>query len=321
VAVTPASYARRARQISRVIEAMAPDVIAFQEVSGAAAVLEVLPEGGRDYEVCSFTGFKVQRLAFAWKRRLGALAEPCEAFEPLSLPGLAPADRVRPGLAIGLRIQGQLIRFLSVHLKSSCVSPLESADPNGRGQLAGAHPACVSLQAQLEPLERWLHEKSADGTPVVLMGDFNRHLGHEARQPERAAVRLPAGRASEPYQPGVRSTSLWRELNDGDPPTSRLVLLAARCPGAPWLQALCEAGHERVLSRDETRVLAARDGLGCRNPIGLDHIVLSSALNVLDAGGKYPLGAYGATRRASPGASDPLLAVSDHCPLTAIIGL
>ena len=321
VAVTPASYARRAQQIARVLQSIAPDVIAFQEVSGLPSVEQVLPDGGRDYEVCSYSGHSVQRLAFAWRRSRVSQAEPCEVREALSLPQREAAQRPRPGLSVGLRVEGQLVRFLNVHLKSSCVSPLESSDPDGRGQLAGAHPACETLQAQLAPLESWLQDRSAGDTHLVMLGDFNRQLGHEARRPADEPVRLPAGQPHDPPRAGVRSTSLWREVNDGDPPASRLVLLEPQCLSPPGTRELCEAAATRLLDRDETRRLASREGLGCRNPIGLDHIAISTALRAVSPAMKIPIGVFGSTRKATPERPDPLLAVSDHCPLTAVIAL
>jgi hypothetical protein len=281
----------------------------------------VLPDGGRDYEVCSYTGHSVQRLAFAWRRSRASQAEACEVREALSLPQRDAAQRPRPGLSLGLRVDGRLIRLLNVHLKSSCVSPLESTDPDGRGQLAGNHPACETLQAQLAPLESWLQDSSAGDTPVVMLGDFNRQLGHEARRPADEPVRLPAGQPRDPPRAGVRSTSLWREVNDGDPPASRLVLLEAQCPSPPGIGELCELAATRPLDREATRRLASREGLGCRNPIGLDHIAISPALRALSPALKIPIGVFGSTRKATPERPDPLLAVSDHCPLTAVIAL
>lgn len=138
VAVTTPAYERRQQQIALVLaKEVAADVIAFQEVSGKQAVLDVLPDRGKDYHVCSFDGYKVQRLAFAWRRSLGDATEGCEPYAGLSLPKREEPDRPRPGLSVGLTIDGKLIRFLTVHLKSSCVSPIESVDENGKGRLAG----------------------------------------------------------------------------------------------------------------------------------------------------------------------------------------
>ncbi|CDI03339.1 conserved exported hypothetical protein [Candidatus Competibacter denitrificans Run_A_D11] len=308
---TTAAYAKRRQQIAEVIQRQAPDVIAFQEVSGKAAVLEILPDGGQDYQVCSFEGYGVQRLAFAWRRTLGEAAEACSAYAPLSLPARPPEDRPRPGLALGLRVDGQLLRLLNLHLKSGCVSPLESSDPNGRGQLAGNHSPCLVLQEQLQPLEAWLEQQSQGANRLMVLGDFNRNLAQEAARPPSEAVR-PVRNPTDPYQPGIRSGNLWREINDGQPPTSKLTLLPIRClegPSAP----LCEAAKTRLLTEDETNVLRNPAALGCRNPVGLDGIAVSGTTNAIAE--KVALGRFGRTRAADRAHPDPLLAVSDHCPL------
>lgn len=84
IAVTAPAFANRLRQIDGIInDAVKPDVIAFQEVSGTAAVREVLGKNAGEYHICSFDGqHKVQRLAFAWRKTLGAPAEPCKVFGP-----------------------------------------------------------------------------------------------------------------------------------------------------------------------------------------------------------------------------------------------
>ena len=314
VPATAAAYAKRGQQIAAVIQREAPDVLAFQEVSGQEAVRDVLPEGGKDYHVCSFDGFKVQRLAFAWRRTLGEAAEPCAVYAPLALPARPPEGQPRPGLALGLRVDGQLIRFLNVHLKSACVSPLESADPDGKGQLAGNHAACRILQDQLPPLEAWLESKSEGADLLVLLGDFNRNLVHEAGRPANEPVRS-AGKPTDPYRPGVRSANLWREINDGEPARSTLTLLPSACPDA--VAALCEAAKGRLLAPPELNQLTAPTGLGCRNPLGLDHVAVSGGAT--RGAVKVPLGKMGRTLAADAAHPDPLLALSDHCPLRAWI--
>jgi hypothetical protein len=145
VPVTPESYAVRQRQLREVLALeVEPDVVALQEVSGRQSVREVLPEAG-GYEVCSYEGHKVQRLALAWKRSRGTLVD-CEVYWPLSLPDQPDKDQPRPGLALTLRVEGKLLRFLTVHLKSSCVSPLDDRRTEGRGQLESDEPNCRILQ-------------------------------------------------------------------------------------------------------------------------------------------------------------------------------
>jgi hypothetical protein len=74
--------------------------------------LKPLGEHASEYRVCSHDGkFKVQRLAFAWKKEFGEPAEPCATIDALALPALTEAQQVRPGYQVGLRINGKLIRF------------------------------------------------------------------------------------------------------------------------------------------------------------------------------------------------------------------
>lgn len=323
VPVTEAALAKRRQQIADVLaKQVNADVIAFQEVSSVQAVREVLPDGGRGYEVCSFTSHKVQRLAFAWRRSVATAVGGCEVHAPLALPERPAKEQPRPGLSVTLRIGGKVARFMTVHLKSSCVSPLEGGGGNGtRGQLASDDPACSVLQAQLQPLENWLQERSQGVDAVVMLGDFNRNIAHEASLPANTPVRT-RGQASDPYTPGVRSSNLWREVNDGVPAASRLTALDNTCPMDEAIAGVCRTAKTRVLEPAEMARLTDAKALGCRNPIGLDHIAVR-----LPGGGpvpiakKVPLGFLGRTLEAKAPRPDPLLAVSDHCPLKARLAL
>lgn len=324
VAVTEAALAKRRQQIAEVLATKVnADVIAFQEVSSVQAVREVLPDGGRDYEVCGFTSHKVQRLAFAWRRKVASAVGTCEVYAPLALPERPVKEQPRPGLSVALRIGGKVTRFMTVHLKSACVSPLEGGgNGNGRGQLAGEDPACTVLQSQLQPLEAWLQERSQGVDAVVLLGDFNRNIAHEASLPAGTPVR-GSGQATDAYVPGVRSTSLWREVNDGMPATSLLAALDTACPLNADTTALCKDAKARVLEPAEMARLTDAKALGCRNPVGLDHIAvrLPAGGGVVPGAEKVALGFLGRTLEANDQRPDPLLAVSDHCPLRARLPL
>ncbi len=316
LAVSESAYARRQQQIATLLaQRVDADIIAFQEVSGAASVRQVLPGGGQGWEVCSYEGHKVQRLAIAWKSGLGRLRS-CEAHWPLSLPERAAKDQPRPGLALTLEVGGKLLRVLTVHLKSSCVSPLEDPRPNGRGQLDGNEANCEVLQAQLPALEGWLEEQATRDRPdaLVLLGDFNRNLGHEATEPATLPVRSE-GQASDAHRPGQRSRSLWREVNDGVPEASTLRLVPSQCPGSEAVQALCRKAGTQRIARDEMAQIAAPTALGCRNPIGLDYITLGGSARALAPADKVALGALGLSSAPAAGQADAVLALSDHCPL------
>lgn len=168
--------------------------------------------------------FKVQRLAFAWKKEFGEPAEACATIDALALPAFAEAQQVRPGFQIGFRINGKLIRFMTVHLKSGCVSPLD------RGRLDGnsrKDDPCPVLQQQVQPLEVALEKLGSGNTSFVLIGDVNRNLWHEANEVVGAkAVRsdgssdLTKTRSQE-----TLTQNLLKEINDGVPPSSKATLL------------------------------------------------------------------------------------------------
>lgn len=323
IAVTAAAYDKRNEQLAKVLrDDVRADVIAFQEVSGTAAVQEALGPAAKDYEVCSFSGYKVQRLAFAWRKAVATSFGPCQDHRALSLPHLPPKDQVRPGFSVTLQIAGKKIRFLTLHLKSSCVSPLDRGRLDGN---AGAKDPCPILQEQVAPLESVVEELPKGVDHVVVLGDFNRNLGHEAaRVPGAEPVRSDGGTdLTRPRAQSVRTRNLLLEVFDGQPASGRMTLLAPTCPGSPELAAACDAIKQRLPTADERRLLTDRDGLGCRNPVGLDHILVSDDLaKSVRATTKLPLGFLGrALSPRPPKNPEPLLAVSDHCPLVAEIDL
>jgi endonuclease/exonuclease/phosphatase family metal-dependent hydrolase len=175
VPVTAASFALRSRQLAGFIrDTVKPDVIAFQEVSGTAAVNEALGPMASEFQTCSFDGqYKVQRLAFAWRKSVAEVVEPCRPIEAISLPALAEVDRVRPGYQVGLRIRGKLVRFLNLHLKSSCVSPLDGGQLDSTDARA---EACAILQQQVRPLEAAIEQLAPGADHFVVLGDFNRNI-------------------------------------------------------------------------------------------------------------------------------------------------
>ncbi|WP_165779721.1 hypothetical protein [Mesorhizobium sanjuanii] len=127
VPVTVGAYDKRLQQINDFLQNTVPaDIYAFEEVSGEQAVRDALPNGGTGYEVCTFSDFKVQRLAIAWKAVLGESIA-CTVEPELSLPNNPQDEQPRPGLSVELKIDGEPVRVLAVHLKSSCVSPLEAS--------------------------------------------------------------------------------------------------------------------------------------------------------------------------------------------------
>jgi endonuclease/exonuclease/phosphatase family metal-dependent hydrolase len=322
--VTPAAYARRNVQIAALLAgAVRPDVIAFQEVSGTAAVREALGSAAADYFVCSFDGaYKVQRLAFAWKRTHGPAEAACADIKPVSLPHLQALDQPRPAYMVTLRLQSKRIGFLTVHLKSGCVTPLEGDVLDVPG--ASDNP-CRILQQQVAPLEAAFEQLASEVDHFVVLGDFNRNLWHEFNKVTGAEPRRSNGQSdlTAAHSPGVASRNLLLEINDGVPAASRAVLLAIQCPGAPAVQAACDAAKTGRLNGAQRTLLASPAVLGCRNPVGLDFGLVSNTLApAVRSVTKLSVGEQGSSWAAGEsGHSEAQLAVSDHCPLVAEIEL
>jgi endonuclease/exonuclease/phosphatase family metal-dependent hydrolase len=138
-----------------------------------------------DHEFCFSTRVHVQNIGFAIRRGLSFSCGP-------ELTALSLNDDVRRGVELRL-FPGtpQELRLLSVHLKSGCSrDPLDSA----------ARASCGSLAAQVPVLEGWVDAQAAANVPFAVLGDFNRDLRRE-----------PAG------------ASLWRDIDDAEPPNADLV--------------------------------------------------------------------------------------------------
>jgi endonuclease I/endonuclease/exonuclease/phosphatase family metal-dependent hydrolase len=177
------------------------DVIALQEVNGPKAAALVFPPdqydvyfSGRyvedlvtgkatdpDPEQRSdriYTGFAVRRGVF-------------DAVSKRDVPSLgvthtADGRPIRWGTEILLEKDGQLLRLLSVHLKSGC---------HGGSLENPTDPNCVTLAAQLPPLEAWIDAAAQELVPFMILGDWNRRIDRFGQDDH-----------------------LWREIDDGDPP-------------------------------------------------------------------------------------------------------
>ena len=336
IAVTDGAWRKRNEQIARTIQSqIQPDVIAFQEVSGVAAVREALGEWADQYQICSFDGrFKLQRLAFAWKKSFGQSLLPCATVDAIALAGASKTAQLRPGYIVTLRINQKTVRILNLHLKSSCVSPADlkvDDNPTGkatkksrRGTLDDpSSEHCRALQQQIAPLETSIETLSKGVDYFIVLGDFNRNLWHEAIEITGAeAVRSDGSRDLTKPLGDLLTRNLLKEVNDGEPATSKLTLIELQCLGDARLSAICNRAKTSALSATEQKVLTAQTGLGCRNAIGLDHFLVSDTLAPLVINAqKIPIGLFGQSRAASEFRSDPLLAISDHCPIVMTVQL
>lgn len=80
-----------------------------------------------------------------------------------------PKDKpTRRGTAVKLEINGEILWFVSVHLKSSCSSTKNIAKSSKED--------CKILWQQKEPLKEWIHERIQNNEHFIIAGDFNRRF-------------------------------------------------------------------------------------------------------------------------------------------------
>jgi hypothetical protein len=165
------------------------DVVALQEVDGAAAAARLFP----GWSFCFTARRHVQNVGFAVRPGIAHRCNP--DYQALGLP----EDDVRWGADLSLYPgEPREIRLLAVHLKSGCNrDPLTSDSDN-----------CRMLQRQVPVLEAWIDARAGEGVPFAVLGDFNRRFDRE-------------------FAPGRdgrgQIIAMWPELDDGQPPEADLV--------------------------------------------------------------------------------------------------
>lgn len=135
------------------------DVIAIQEVDGRAAAGLVFPPDR--YAVHMTRDHLVQKVGIVVRRGIHFTVNP-------DVTSLSPPElHLRSGADITLDLPGSPLRVLAVHLKTGCrESPL----------IRTHRHACQELAEQVPGLAEWIGARRAEGTPFVVMGDFNRWL-------------------------------------------------------------------------------------------------------------------------------------------------
>ena len=162
--------------------ALDADIVAFQEVDGAAAAARVFPPDR--YELFMTNDDVVQRVGFAVRRGLTVQRNP-----DLTALDIYPnaRHRLRSGADITVVLPGGRLRLLAVHLKTGC----------HQERLSNPGRSCDTLRRQLAPLQGWVAQRRDEGVPFVLIGDFNRRM--EGRDELFAALNAtsPLARATE----------------------------------------------------------------------------------------------------------------------------
>ena len=197
---TPEDYAALRKYAAQ----LRADIVALQEVDGPEAAAQVFP----GYDYCFSTRAHTQKNGFAIRRGLPHRCEP--EYEPLSIDNAVRRGVVAtffPGTA-------NEFRLMSVHLKSGCPA----------GPLSAPGRNCDLLSKQVAPLEAWIEEEARAGRRFGVLGDFNRRFSLE-----KGPARDEQG----------RQLNVFAEIDDGDPPASKLTDVTARRKFLP-----CTTGSE-----------------------------------------------------------------------------
>lgn len=218
-------------QLSALLARARPDIVLLQEVSDREAAASVLGPGWEIHSTAEHwpAARNAQNLVVAWRPGRFIPAPRVELVAALART-TDEGHYTRPGLALHLEPRpGLQLAILNVHLKAGC--------RHGRMERAGSRDparywrrlaACRVLQAQIPPLEAWFEQQARAGRQVLISGDFNRDLRQELKS------RLPARADGSPASatPAHSSTisSLLAELDDNEPPGSRLMLV----PSGPY---------------------------------------------------------------------------------------
>ena len=188
---------------------------------------------------------------------------------------------------------------------------------------SGPDDPCPILRQQVAPLEAMLEGVATGVDHFIVLGDFNRNLWHEENLVTGAEAVRSDGTIdlTTPRPPNVRTRNLLREVNDATPAASEAVLQPVTCAGSAAIAAAREASRTQKLTSAQMATLTATNALGCRNPVGLDHVLVSKSLAPsVTSTTKIAIGASGRPLGPNPPHFlEPLLAVSDHCPIVVEI--
>ncbi len=152
------------RQTRDLAVGLGADIVALQEVDGVAIARLLLPPsaGFGGWRTTDTDGpNETQRVVIVTRSDIPVLAQP-----DLSSIG---GGFLRSGLDSTIMLDERPLRVLVLHLKAFC----------NRGQLTPVPPPgdCEQLARQIPPISAWIKARRAEGTPYMVLGDFNRELG------------------------------------------------------------------------------------------------------------------------------------------------
>lgn len=161
-------------RLQRYATMLEADVVAVQEVENEAALGKVFDPALYQFFVSERS--HSQRTALAVRGNIPVTRRS-------DLEGLNVTGGLRHGVDIEIARGGRSIRLLAVHLKSFCFD---------RPLFSSGNKDCKKLALQVPILERWIDDRVIEGTPFVVLGDFNRRFD-------------------------AKGDEFWLEIDDGQP--------------------------------------------------------------------------------------------------------
>jgi endonuclease/exonuclease/phosphatase family metal-dependent hydrolase len=178
--------------IRAVIGQLGGDVFALQEMGSPESVRALFPEADwgmvftknfaedlvKDPDMLSDPRMRNIYPAIVYRKSTVKVLEEAR-IDGLRLPDAGDDGVVRytrEGLAAKISVGKRELWVANVHLKSGCSSEENPFDLR-RSANARLEQACKMLAAQIPVLNEWLRARLAEGSDVVLLGDFNHQLG------------------------------------------------------------------------------------------------------------------------------------------------
>lgn len=208
----PADFDAMARTAAALRDTLGATLVALQEVDGPDAARQVFRQGwALD---CFVRRAHPQKVGFAIREGV-----PYRCNGELSALDVDGSSRAGADITLypGTRRE---VRLLAVHLKSGCFD----------GKLDRQFAPCQRLRQQVPVLERWVDARVREGVPFAILGDFNRHLDKDSRQPGGPDESAPL--------------HLFNALSDNDPPGATLLRATE---GAPSIACDANDRHSRYI--------------------------------------------------------------------------
>lgn len=162
---TQADFDALARSAMSLHDTHQVDAVALQEADGPEAARQVFRQG---WQLDCFTRrAHPQKVGFAIRDGV-----PYRCNGDLSALDIDGGTRAGADVTLWPGTTRE-VRLLAVHLKSGCFT----------GKLDRSFAPCTRLRQQAPVIEAWIDQRVREGTPLAILGDFNRHLDKDVRYP------------------------------------------------------------------------------------------------------------------------------------------